>query len=163
MPADIHAVALRALARRALSRREMAQRLARRGFGAGAVRAEVTRLEGAGLLDDGELARAVTRTQLADGRGRRTAAAVLRRRGVDRETARQALEAIGEGDEGEALARAVARAARKYPEFRRLPQERRKVIRYLLARGFGVAAVCRALAAGAGEGADAVEVEVVEP
>ena len=163
MPADIHTAALRALALRALSRREVAQRLERKGFGDGAIRAEVSRLAAAGLLDDTELARSVIRTQLQDGRGRRAVAAVLRRRGVDRDAAKEALAAIEDGDEGEALAQALGRAARKYPEFRRLPQARRKVIRYLLARGFGAAAIGRALAGDAGEDADAVEVEVAEP
>jgi len=163
MPADIHQAALRALSRRALSRREVAERLERKGFGAAAVRAEVARLAAAGLLDDAELARAVARAQLADGRGRRAVELTLRRRGVGRETAGEALAGIAEEDESGALAHALARAARKYPGFRRLPIQRRKVIRYLLARGFGVAAVGRALASGAGEDADAVEVDVVEP
>jgi regulatory protein len=163
MSADIHTAALRALARRALSRREIAQRLERKGFGAGAIRAEVDRLAAAGLLDDAELARAVARAQLADGRGRRAVALVLRRRGVEREAAKDTLAEIADGDEGEALAHALARAGRKYPGFRRLPQARRKMIRYLLARGFGAAAVGRALASDPGEDADAVEAEVVEP
>jgi regulatory protein len=163
MPVDIHTAALRMLGRRALSQRELAERLERKGFGAAAIRAEVARLAAAGLLDDGELARAVTRAQLADGRGRRSVALVLRRRRVDGDAAKEALAAIDEGDEGQALAHALARAARKYPGFRRLPQARRKVIRYLLARGFGAAAVGRALAGNAGEDADAVEVDMVEP
>jgi regulatory protein len=163
MATDIHATALRALSRRALSRREIAQRLERKGFGAGAIRAEVARLAAAGLLDDAELARSVARCQLEDGRGRRSVAAVLRRRGVGREVTAETLAGIEDGDEGEALSAALARAARKYPRFRRLPQARRKVIRYLLARGFGAAAVGRALASDPGEDADAVEAEVVEP
>ena len=163
MPADIHQTALRALARRALSRREIAQRLERKGFAPSAIRAEVARLAAAGLLDDAGLAKAVTRSQLGEGRGRRAVAAILRRRGVDGETAGAALAGIEDADESDALAHALAKAARKYPGFRRLPQARRKVIRYLLARGFGVAALGRALASDAGEDADAVEVEVVEP
>jgi regulatory protein len=163
MPADIHTTALRALGRRALSRREMKERLERKGFGAGAVRAELARLSAAGLLDDGQLARAVSRAQLGDGRGRRAVSAVLRRRGVERDAAASALGTIDEETEAEALVRAIAKAARRYPGYRSLPQARRKMIRYLLARGFGLAAVCRALAGDAGEDADAVEVEVVEP
>jgi regulatory protein len=162
MASDIHAVALRALSRRALSRREISERLDRKGFGQAAIRAELARLAAAGLLDDAELARAVVRSQLADGRGRRAMAITLLRRGVDREAASSALAAIGEDDDAAALARVLARAVRKYPGFRRLPQVRRKVIRYLLARGFGVAAISRALAGDAGEDADAVEVELVQ-
>jgi regulatory protein len=163
MPADIHTAALRMLGRRALSQREVAERLQRKGFGAGAVRAEVARLAAAGLLDDAALAAAVTRAQLAEGRGRRALALRLKRRGVARETAGEVLAGIAEEDEVEALAAALARAARKYPDFRRLPLQRRKVVRYLLARGFGAAAISRALAKRAGEDADAVEAEVVEP
>ncbi len=163
MATDIHQAALRMLALRALSRREMAERLARKGFGPEAINAEIARLAAVGLVNDDELARAVTRAQLGDGRGRRAVATVLRRRGVEREAASAALGALGEEEEAAALAHAVVRAARKYPGFRRLPPVRRKVIRYLLARGFGLAAVCRALADDAGEGADAGEFEVVEP
>ncbi len=160
---DIHQAALRALARRALSRREMAERLERKGFGPGAIRAELTRLTAVGLLNDGELARFVVRAQLGDGRGGRAIHAMLRRRGIEPEAATAALGTIGDGEETAALRRALARVSRKYPGFRRLPQARRKVIRYLLARGFGVAAISRALAGDAGKDADAVEVEVVEP
>jgi regulatory protein len=163
MASDIHTTALRALGRRALSRREMRERLERKGFGAGAIRTELARLAAAGLLDDTELARSVTRAQLGEGRGRRAVSALLRRRGVERDAAASALGTIGEDEETEALAHAIAKAARRYPGFRSLPQARRKMIRYLLARGFGLAAVCRALAGDAGEDADAVEVEVVEP
>jgi regulatory protein len=157
MPADIHQVALRLLARRALSRRELAARLEHKGFGAAAIRAEVARLEAAGLLGDAALAGDVARAQLAQGRGRRAVALALRRRGVGRAAAGEALAGIAEEDEAGALTAALARAARKYPGFRTLPPQRRKVIRYLLARGFGAAAVSRALAERAGEDADAVE------
>jgi len=162
MPADIHATALRMLARRAMSRREIAERLERKGFGAGMIRAELARLAAAGLVDDDQLAGSLARTHLAAGRGRRAVAALLRRRGLGREEAAAALSGIAEPDEEEALARAVARAARKYPGFRRLPQMRRKVIRYLLARGFELSAVSRALASHTREDADAVDVELVE-
>ena len=60
--------------------------------------------------------------------------------------------------EGGADLRAVA--ARRHPQWRRLPDERRKVIRYLLARGFGVQAVRDAVAAARrGDADDAADVE----
>jgi len=134
------------LARRALTLTECVERLERRGFDEAAVRAEVARLGRAGLLDDEALAKAVCREQLRAGRGRRAVVATLKRRRVAKEAAAAALAELAEGDkEGTALAAAVARATGKHRSWRRLPEERRKVIRYLLARGFGLDEVRRAL------------------
>ena len=144
--ADIHETALRMLARRALSLAEVVERLEGRGFGEAAVRAEVARLGHAGLLDDETLARAVCREQLRAGRGRRAVVATLKRRRVAKDAAAEALAELAESDrEGAALAAAVAKATSKHRFWRRLPEERRKVIRYLLARGFGLDEVRRAL------------------
>jgi regulatory protein len=134
------------LARRALSRREIEERLERRGFEPEVVRAEILRLERAALIDDAVLARAVCQAQLRAGRGRRAVAAALKRRHLANDTAEAALADLAEGDsEGAALAAAVAKATTRHRFWRRLPEERRKVIRYLLARGFGLDAVRRAL------------------
>jgi regulatory protein len=137
---NIHETALRMLARRALSRAEVAERLEGRGFGEPVVRAEIVRLERAGLLDDIVLA------QVRAGRGRRAVAAALKRRHLDKDAAEAALAELAEGDgEGAALAAAVERVTTKHRFWRRLPEERRKVVRYLLARGFGLDEVRRAL------------------
>jgi regulatory protein len=133
------------LARRPLTVAEVAERLARRDFAGAAVREEVRRLERAGLLDDLAVARAVCRAQLRAGRGRRAIAAALRRRKLARETAARALEELPGNESAEALAASFARAAARHPFWRRLPDERRKVVRYLLARGFGFDDVRRAL------------------
>jgi regulatory protein len=139
-------VALRMLGRRALSRRELADRLARRGFGPTEVRDEVRRLEAAGLLDDEAVAAAVVAGALRRGGGRRLAEAALRRRRVAREAADGALGAVGEEATRTALEQSLARAARRHPGFERLPEVRRKVVRYLLARGFGAAEIRAAIA-----------------
>ena len=134
------------LARRALSRAEVVERLGIRGYPDPAVRAEVARLERAGLVDDGALAAAVCREQLRAGRGRRTVAAALKRRRVAKDAAAAALEELAEGGaDRAALAAALGRATGRHRSWRRLPEERRKVIRYLLARGFGLDDVRRAL------------------
>ena len=144
-PETSHEVALRMLGQRALSRAEVTQRLERRGFQPSVVRAEVARLERAKLLDDAALARAVCQAQLRAGRGRRALTAALRRRGVIRATADLALAEVDEESESPALAAAFATATRKHKWWRRLPEERRKVIRYLLARGFSLDQARRAL------------------
>jgi regulatory protein len=134
------------LGRRALSRRELAERLARRGFPPAAIRAELRRLEAAGLLDEQAVAASVVAGTLRRGAGRRMADAALRRRRIAREAADGALRALDPEAERAALAQAVARAARRHPGFERLPEVRRKVIRYLLARGFGAGEIRAALA-----------------
>ncbi len=134
------------LARRALSHAEMAERLARRGGGAPAVAAEIARLDRAGLLDEITLARGVCRAQLRAGRGRRAVIAALKRRKVAKDAADAALAEVAAGeDETAALAAAFAKVTAKHRFWRRLPGERRKVVRYLLARGFSLEAVNRAL------------------
>lgn len=143
---SVHEVALRMLGRRALSRRELAERLARRGFPPAAIRAELHRLEAAGLLDEEAVAASVVAGTLRRGAGRRMAAAALRRRRIAREAADGALSALDPEAERAALDQAVARAARRHPGFERLPEVRRKVIRYLLARGFGAGEIRAALA-----------------
>jgi regulatory protein len=143
---SVHETALRMLGRRALSRRELAERLGRRGFPPTAIRAEVRRLEAAGLLDEQAVAAAVVAGTLRRGAGRRAAAAALLRRRVSREAADCALRALDSEEERAALTHALARAARRYPGFERLPEVRRKVVRYLLARGFGAGEIRTALA-----------------
>jgi regulatory protein len=143
---DVHETALRMLARRALSRRELAERLGRRGYPPTAIRSEVRRLEAAGLLDEQAVAASVVAGTLRRGAGRRAAAAALLRRRVAREAADRALHALDHEEEWAALAQALARAARRYPGFERLPEVRRKVVRYLLARGFGAGEIRAALA-----------------
>lgn len=143
---SLHEAALRLLARRAYSRRELATRLESRGHPAAAVRAELDALTASGLLDDGRLADAVCRSQLERGRGRRAASVELQRRGLGRDARAAALQTIEPGDEAAALARALDVATSRNPAWARLWQVRRKVIRYLLARGFDPGQVRSALA-----------------
>jgi SOS response regulatory protein OraA/RecX len=134
------------LARRALSHAEIAEKLGRRGGEVQAVAAEIARLERAGLLDEIALARFVCQAQLRAGRGRRAIIAALKRRKVAKDAADAALADLTAGEaEGAALAAAFAKVAAKHRFWRRLPNERRKVVRYLLARGFSLEAVNRAL------------------
>ncbi len=134
------------LARRALSHAEIADKLARRGGEVPAVTAELARLERAGLLDEIALARGVCRAQLRAGRGRRAVIAALKRRKVAKDAADAALAELAAGEgETAALAAAFAKVTAKHRFWRRLPEQRRKVVRYLLARGFSLDLVNRAL------------------
>jgi regulatory protein len=151
---DPHEVALDLLGRRAYSVRELVRKLEDRGFSPAVARAEAERLEAAGLLDDDALAQAVVAAELRRGKGRRAAAATLRRRGVRAGHREAAVGGVDPEDEAKALAVAAERACAAHPGWRRLHGERRKVIRYLLARGFGMAQILDRLAAREGEFGD---------
>ncbi|MGC8916576.1 MAG: regulatory protein RecX [Thermoanaerobaculum sp.] len=138
-----HAAALELLRRRALSERELAARLLRRGFSAREVEAELARLRKACLVSDRELARLLVRSRLAAGHGLWAVRAYLRQREVDPEAVEQALGEVEPEEEEAALARALEKALRRYPEGEALSR-RQKVVRYLLSRGFGLAAALRA-------------------
>ena len=72
--------------------------------------------------------------------------AALKRRKVAKDAADAALAEVAAGeDEAAALAAAFAKVTAKHRFWRRLPGERRKVVRYLLARGFSLDLVNRAL------------------
>lgn len=158
MAADVHETALRMLSRRALSARELAERLVRRGFTARQAAGEVRRLASAGLVNDALLAQNLAEAELRRGRGRRSLAALLRRRGLGAAVGR-VRELVPEEEERASLTRALAAASRRYPGWQRLPERRRKVVRYLLARGFGPGLVREAVAARRGDADDAVDVE----
>jgi len=158
MTGDVHETALRMLARRALSARELSTRLVRRGFSPRQAAAEVRRLLGAGLVNDTALAESLAQAEVRRGRGRRAVVATLRRRGLTAAVAR-ARELVPEEEERAGLARALTAASRRYPGWRQLPERRRKVVRYLLARGFDPRLVREAVAARRGDADDAVDVE----
>jgi SOS response regulatory protein OraA/RecX len=124
----------------------MKDRLEARGYPSASVRDELTSLEAAGLLNDTVLAEHVVCSQLARGRGKRAAEIALMRRGLGRHTREAAIDTLAEEDEAAALARALDAATTRHPGWRRLLQARRKVIRYLLARGFDPGQVRDALA-----------------
>ncbi len=102
----------------ARSRAELATKLAKRRVPDEVAERLLNRFEEVGLIDDAAFARAwVESRQPGKGLGRRALAQELRRKGIDDEVARQALEEIDPGDEEEA-ARALVR--RKLRTLRRV-------------------------------------------
>lgn len=102
----------------ARSRAELATKLAKRRVPEEVAERLLTRFEEVGLIDDAAFARAwVESRQPGKGLGRRALAQELRRKGIDDEVAREALEEIDPGDEEEA-ARALVR--RKLRTLRRV-------------------------------------------
>jgi regulatory protein len=93
----------------ARSRAELATKLAKRRVPEDVAERLLTRFEEVGLIDDAAFARAwVESRQPGKGLGRRALAQELRRKGIDDEVAREALEEIEPEDEEEA-ARALVR------------------------------------------------------
>lgn len=93
----------------ARSRAELATKLAKRRVPEEVAERLLTRFEEVGLIDDAAFARSwVESRQPGKGLGRRALAQELRRKGIDEEAARKALDVIEPGDEEEA-ARALVR------------------------------------------------------
>jgi regulatory protein len=131
--------ALRLLTVRARGREELVRALEQKGFGAGAAREAVERLEREGWLDDLAAARSVVRS-----RGGRYGLARIERellaRGFSGETAARALSEIGPEGEEKTLSKLFAKLQRSTAG---LPPEvrRRRVWSALARRGFPPAAI----------------------
>ena len=91
---------LRILTAAQRSRRELEQSLARRGYPEDVVVQVLDRFDEVGLVDDAAYAETIVRTRYAErGLARRGIAAELRRRGIDEDTATEALDQLDPGDE----------------------------------------------------------------
>ena len=102
---------------RARTRKELGDKLAAKGVPADLATRLLDRFEEVGLIDDGAFARTwVEQRQSADGGGkglaRRALAQELRRKGIDDETAREALDELDPGDEAAAARELVRRKLR---------------------------------------------------
>ena len=140
-------VSLNALARRGMSSREMELLLERRELEPEDIEAEVARLEGAGLLDDVQLAENLVRTlHERKGLGKSAIAAEMRRRKVDDAAISGALEALDADDE---LERAIEVAVKRASQLRSYDQEtaKRRLSAYLQRRGYGGSVLSAAMKA----------------
>jgi regulatory protein len=100
------------------------------------VEAELNRLEGVGLIDDGALAETIVRTQVErKGLGRAAIANELRRKHIDQSTIDAALEHLGDDDE---VRRAVQLAERRATQLRGLDHNTavRRLSGYLQRKGY---------------------------
>lgn len=101
---------LRILTASQKSRRELEQLLGRKGYPEHVVTAVLDRFDEVGLVDDASYAETIVRTRHAErGLARRAIATELRRRGIDDDTAVEALDQVDEDDERQTAARLAAR------------------------------------------------------
>ncbi len=128
--------ALNLLARRPRSTREISDRLKQKGFTAPAIEAAITKLEGWNYLDDADFARYWVENREANRpRGRRLLEQELQHKGVDREVAREAVNAAAPDERTAALALARSKA-RSYSGLDPAVAKRR-LAGYLGRRGYG--------------------------
>jgi SOS response regulatory protein OraA/RecX len=137
------AYCMRLLAQRARTRREIHDKLLARGVDEATAQLAIEWLIDRKFLDDVAIAERMVETQGA-GQGKRKLALNLKRRGIDDETAVDALSARSDDDE---TAGALTTARRRVGEnpADRSPQARKRLMDYLMRRGFAYGAVRNAL------------------
>ena len=151
--------ALNLLAFRARSARELERRLVQQGVTPERADRVIAKLRDAGLIDDADFARQITRSKMAGGASRRRVHQELFKRGVPREVADEAVEQVVEED-GLSDADSIERVARK--KWRSLVSldevtRRRRLFAFLARRGFDSDEVSRVVRQLAGEVTNADE------
>jgi regulatory protein len=137
-------LALRYLARRDYTSRELQKKLVDRGVDPDEAASLVESLKTSAFIDDRRAAAAHVRTaSRVKGRGPRRIQLELEARGVDKQTITEALREIPAEEVDEALARIVSR---KLGARSPTPEERDRLFRHLMRRGFAASAIQKALA-----------------
>ncbi len=140
-----YTIALNALVARAKSKGELAAHLKERGVEVDVVAATIFRLQEAGLINDGEFAKAWTQSRHnAKKLSKRVIAGELRTRGVDQASIDCALDEIDEESE---YRTALGLAMRKYAAMSRLPPvvQIRRIQSLLARKGFGFGVIGKVL------------------
>lgn len=121
-------VVLRILTAAQRSRRELEQSLARKGYPEDVVVQVLDRFDEVGLVDDATYAETIVRTRHAErGLARRGIAAELRRRGIDEDTAVEALDRLDPDDERVAGAKLATKLVTRTRSLDRQVRVRRAV------------------------------------
>lgn len=121
------------LGRRSCSEKELSDKLAEKGFAPSEIDGALAKMRDYGLVNDAEYAAEVVAMCAAKQRSKRHALEELRRRGIGRELAADAVEA-GLGDQRTAAQELVLR---KYGDIRALSREEKtKANNFLRSRGF---------------------------
>lgn len=131
--------ALSLLSHRARSASELRRRLKRKGFEPETADHTVERMEALGMVDDASFAESFVRDRVRlRPHGRRRLAQELRAKGVDEDTARDAIEQVMAREDASELDLARAAAARWKPRPGEEPgRARRRLHAFLARRGFG--------------------------
>ena len=151
--ADAYSAGLAMLARGELSAAQVRQRLERKGFAGEPLTAALEKLQQTGALDDLRAAQALARRSAhVRMHGRLRALREIEGRGISRELARQAVDAVyAELDEQALLEQALARHGRSAAAD---PTAQRRLYQRLVRQGFDGAGVVQALRRAAGRSAN---------
>lgn len=121
------------LGRRDYSEQELRDRLARKGTAPADVDRVITRLAELGLIDDAKVAKLLVRSKRRK-KGIFALRQALRRKGIEGETARKALEPVTDAAQRAAAARILERHAWRFED--RDPKARARAFAFLARRGF---------------------------
>jgi regulatory protein len=145
--ADAYTVALTLLSARELSESQLRTRLKRRQIDADDIDAAVSRLKADRTLNDRRVALAIARMESAiRHRGRARVIQKIRQAGIDGDTAEEAVrEVFEEVDEQDLLERAFERRLRGKAVKDLDDKGRARIVRGLVAQGFGLGAVLKRL------------------
>jgi regulatory protein len=151
--------AVRLLAVRGRSSQELVSRLRRKGLAQDAALHALGRLESEGLVNDATYAREYARAKADRGYGPARILAELAAKGVSRRDAELAVAQTGQDDEAVRQDRLLALARKRARQLAAEPPEvgRRRLVRFLLRRGFAtgeVLGVVRRLTGGPPSGDD---------
>jgi regulatory protein len=139
---------LKMLGRRELSETQVRQRLARKEYPQDEIEAAVERLRDERAINDQRVAEAIVRTETGiRKRGKVRVRLQLERAGIAKETARQAIDDVFEGIDGDALLESSLRKRLRGRETIADDREFQRLFRYLVAQGFESDRVMQALRA----------------
>ena len=128
---------IKMLSRRELSEAQMRQRLARREHSADAIDHAVQRLRDERALDDARVAEAIARTETGiRHRGKIRVRLQLERAGIDKATARKAIDEVFGALDDDALIEASLRKRLHGREQIQDDREFQRLFRYLIGQGF---------------------------
>ena len=139
---------LKMLARRELSEQQVRQRLARKGHSPDAIDDAVTRLRRERALDDTRVAEAIARTETSiRRRGRIRVQLQIQKAGIDKSTAKRAIDEVFESiDDGALLEAALNKRLRGRGTIED-DKEFQRLYRYLAGQGFEPERIVQALKA----------------
>ena len=139
---------LKMLGRRELSEKQVRERLARKAYEPDEIDEAVARLREERAINDQRVAEAIARMETGiRKRGKVRVRLQLERAGIPKDTAKQAIEAVFEGIDDEALIEASLRKRLRGRDTIADDREFQRLFRYLVGQGFESDRVMRALRA----------------
>jgi regulatory protein len=148
MPANAYVDGLKMLARRELSEQQVRQRLARKGHEPAAIDDAVARLLGERALDDARVAEAIARTETTiRRRGRIRVQMQIQKAGIDKSTAKRAIDEVFAAIGDDALIEAALDKRLRGRGAIEDDKEFQRLYRYLAGQGFEAEKIRKALTA----------------